>query len=399
MRAGIVDGDDIAQFDLRQRAGDGEFIIVFAQRTHHIIDVIGGGVLPAQHRDVVVGAVHRGTHEIYRARVEPDVFAVDVLFMNRRGDQKPVRAGDVSAQLRCDVRMPKPGGRHDFGKRMANFRADCADIGRFLLRMVGDAHAAGQVYHEDIRAQRDMQIARQRKQNARVFGIVMRLQRVARQQRMQTEGFYAARCKNAHGFEDLIAGHAVFGFFGMPHAGFADIQIPAGIVAQADLFRQSAVRGEKINVGNIIQIDDRVHAAGFFVFFGQRFVGREHDFISGKARRARQHQLRNGRAVHTAAFLAQNFQDERIRARLYGVVFAKARVPRKRAIHVSGACANARFIVEMKRRGITIDDALNLRKRYEGQFAHKYSPLRVSIFNLAISYTCFSLSSITSDNT
>ena len=47
----------------------------------------------------------------------------------------------------------------------------------------------------------------------------------------------------------------------MAHAGIADMQLPAGIVAQADFFGDPAVALEKFDVGNVVQIDGRAQFA------------------------------------------------------------------------------------------------------------------------------------------
>ena len=62
--------------------------------------------------------------------------------------------------------------------------------------------------------------------------------------------------QHADGLKDLWAGHAVFGVPRVAHAGVADVQLSAGVVAQADLFRDAAVLFEELYVGDVVQIDD-----------------------------------------------------------------------------------------------------------------------------------------------
>ena len=86
MSAGVVDGDDVADLDLRQASLDGKFVVVFAQTAGDVVDVIQERVLLAQHRDVVVSAIHGRAHQVGGAGVQTHVFPVDVLFVNDGGD-------------------------------------------------------------------------------------------------------------------------------------------------------------------------------------------------------------------------------------------------------------------------------------------------------------------------
>ena len=58
---GIVDGNIVTDIDLRQHPVDGEFVVVLAQGTGHIVLVVAGLVFLAQYSDVMVSAVHGGT--------------------------------------------------------------------------------------------------------------------------------------------------------------------------------------------------------------------------------------------------------------------------------------------------------------------------------------------------
>ena len=58
MGTGIVDDQHIAHIDLGQHTINGKLIIVLAQTADHIVFMVAGGVLFAQHGDVVVGTVH-----------------------------------------------------------------------------------------------------------------------------------------------------------------------------------------------------------------------------------------------------------------------------------------------------------------------------------------------------
>ena len=60
----------------------------------------------------------------------------------------------------------------------------------------------------------------------------------------------------------------------------------------------NAVLLEEIDVGDIIEIDDRAEPAGVFVFLGGSLVGGEHDLVPGEAQGLGHAKLRHGGAVH-----------------------------------------------------------------------------------------------------
>mgnify|MGYP002168474449 CR=1 FL=1 len=142
---GIMDIDDIANVDLGQHTVDGKLVVVLAQTAHHIIHVVAGLVLLAQHSDVMVSAIHGGTHQVGSAGVQTDVLLIDVLFVDGRCHQSTVRAGGKAAHLGKDGHITHAGRHQDLLKLLAHTLADGHDVVLGLLRAVRDAHAAGQV--------------------------------------------------------------------------------------------------------------------------------------------------------------------------------------------------------------------------------------------------------------
>ena len=164
---------------------------------------------------------------------------------------------------------------------------------------------------------------------------------------MQRKALDAHAHQLLHRGEDLLAGHAELGRAGLAHAGGADAQLSAGIVAQAELLRQAAVAGEEGNMGDVVEIDVNVEPAGVLVFFAGGFVGREHDLVAGEAAGFGKLQLGHGCAVYAAALLLKDLQNERVRAGLHRVVFSIARIPGKRAQQTAGGSTDAAFVVEV----------------------------------------------------
>ena len=62
MCTGVVDVDDIADFDFRQHTVDSKLVVVLAQAAGDVVLVVTGGILLAKHCNVMVGAVHGRAH-------------------------------------------------------------------------------------------------------------------------------------------------------------------------------------------------------------------------------------------------------------------------------------------------------------------------------------------------
>ena len=148
---GIVDVKDIPDVDLGQHPVNGKLVVILAQTAHHVVLVVAGGVLFAQHGDVVVSAVHGGSHQVCGAGVQTDVLLIDVLFVDDGGHQRAVGAGSKAAHLAEDGYIPHAGGHKDLFKLFAHALADGHDVVLGLLRAVRDTHAAGQVDVADVR--------------------------------------------------------------------------------------------------------------------------------------------------------------------------------------------------------------------------------------------------------
>ena len=374
MRASIVDDDQIANVDMRQGPVNGKLVVVFAQRADDVVDMVVGLVFLAGNGDVMIRAIHRRAHQVGGAGVQPDILLINMLFMDGGGHQTAVRAGHIAAKFAGDVYM-HTGGNNHLLVQSAHIVCNLFNIRRRLLRAVGNAHAAGKVNHKKVCADHFMRLGRQFKEHPGDGGIIGGVSGVARQQRMQAKLLNAFALQNADGLEDLRAGHAIFGVPGMPHAGVANMQLAAGIVAQADFFRNAAVALEKFDMGNIVQIDNRAQLARVYIVLGGRHIGREHDVVALEAHGLGQHKFRNGSAIHPAALAFENGKYIRVGIGLDGEVFPKAGVPGKRRLHAPRRFTNAFFIVEMERRRVNRGDFPQFFGGTEGQLLHKYSSL------------------------
>ena len=110
MGTGVVDVDQVADVDSGQHPVNGELVVVLAQAADHIVLVVAGGVLLAQHGDVVVSAVHGGAHQVGSTGIQTDVLLVDVLFVDGGCHQRavgPVVKRPISVKM---ATSPIPAG-------------------------------------------------------------------------------------------------------------------------------------------------------------------------------------------------------------------------------------------------------------------------------------------------
>lgn len=150
--AGVVDIDQVIGQDLGQHAVNGKFVVVLAQTACHVVLEIAGVVLLAEHGDVVVGAVHRGAHEVGGAGIQTDVVLVDVLGVQAGRDQRAVGSHHVSAKLGEDRDVIHARGGQDLLILLADEITDDHDVVGRLFGAVIDADAAGEVDEADVHA-------------------------------------------------------------------------------------------------------------------------------------------------------------------------------------------------------------------------------------------------------
>ena len=283
-----------------------------------------------------------------------------MLFVDGRGHQHAAGAGHVSSQLGGDSYVAHAGGHEHLFVYALHLRADVVQIGLRLLGMVGNADAAGQVDHEAGHARLLLHLARQIEQQPGHDRVVIPVRGVGGQEGVQRKLLYAHVGELFHGLKDLFLGHAVFGIPGFAHHRVAQCEFSAGIEAQADLLRDAAVRRQKVDVGDVVQVDDGPQLSRQLILLGRRLVGGEHDFLAGESAGLRQHQLGQRGAVHAAALLLVDGQNRRVRQCLDGEVLPESGVPVKRGVQMAGALAQHGLVIQVKRRRMLLDDFLQL---------------------------------------
>ena len=151
--------------------------------------------------------------------------------------------------------------------------------------------------------------------------------------------------KDLISFCHLLPGHAIFGITGIIHNIVGNSKMPARIIAAADRIRYISHFFQKINMGDIIQIDSYIQLPGQLKILCRRSIGGKHNFVAFEADRIRHQQLRIRRTICTAAFLMQYFQYCRVRSSLDGKIFFEPLIPGKGFIYSACRFANSRFII------------------------------------------------------
>ena len=331
----------------------------------------------------MVRAVDRRTHQVDRAGVDPDVFLVDVLLVDRLRDDRAVGCQHEAAHLGVDGDVIHARGDQRLFIGLADALADDEDVVRGLVGLVGHADAAGQVDEGDVRPGLVTQVDGQLKELFRELRIVLVGDRVGCKERVDAEVLDALFHEGLVGFDHLGFGHAVLGVAGVVHDAVRERVDAARVVPAAHGLRQLAAAGllAEVDVGDVIEVDDGAQLVRVGVFLEGSVVGGEHDVVAGEAQRLRHHEFGPGRAVRAAVILRQQFHDARVRRRLDGKVLPEARVPGKRLFHVFHVAADARLVIEVKRSRVGLDDFLDLFLRDKCLFFHsEIAPFRGDLF-------------------
>ena len=122
--AAVVNHNNIADFRLRQFAVNGKLVVVFAERTGHVAQVVGGCVFLPQNRDVVVSSVKRRSHQICHASIKTDVIFICRFFVKDFGNQIAERSCHHSSALHDDFRLFQSFLNNQFVVKFLNAGSD-----------------------------------------------------------------------------------------------------------------------------------------------------------------------------------------------------------------------------------------------------------------------------------
>ena len=180
--------------------------------------------------------------------------------------------------------------------------------------------------------------------------------------------------------DHLLFGHAVLGITGLVHHlealfALAQAEGAARIVAAEHRLRHTGHPVQEVHHGGVVQVDVGTQLIGLLHVLHGGLVGREHDVAAGKAAHLAEHQLGQGRAVHAAALLLEDLQDDRVWQSLDGKILLEAFVPAECLVNAAGIFTDALLIVDMERRGHILNDLLRHRLGQKRFLFHSNIPL------------------------
>ena len=328
----------------------------------------------------MVGPVHGRAHQVGGAGVQTDVFLINVLFVDGRCHQRAVGAGGEAAHLGKDGHIAHASGHEDLLKLLAHALTDGYDVVLGLLRAVRNTHAAGQIDVADVHTGGLLHPDSQLEQDCCQLGVILVRDGVGREEGMDAEVLCTLGSQLFVAVDHLLFGHAVLGIAGLVHDlkslfALAQAESPAGIVATEDVLRHTGHTLKELHHSSVIQIDVCAQLIGFLHILHRSLVGREHDIAAGKAAGLAEHQLGQGRAVHTTALLLEDLQDDRVGQSLDRKILPEALVPAESLVDAAGVLADALFVVNVERRGHILNDLLCHGLGQERFLFHSYIPL------------------------
>ncbi len=347
-----MDDHHVSHLDAGKAALDGKLVVVLAQAPHHVIDMVQNGVLLAQHRDMVVGAVHRRAHQVGGAGVQAHVLPVDVLQVEDRRDQVAVGGQHKPAQLRKDGHVSHAGALENPGVLLADPLADDGDVALGLLGPIVHTDAAGEVDEGNVGPGGIAQAHSQLEELPGKLRVILVGGGVGGQEGVDAEVLHAQLHQAVDGPGHLVLGHAVFRVPGHIHNGVAQAEGAAGVIPQAHRLRQvsSGEPLQKLHVGGVVQVNVGPHLQGLFHILLRGDVGGEHDVMAGDPNGLGQQQLRIAGAVAATALLLEDLDDIGVGGSLHGKILPEALVPGEGRLQCPGVAADARLVVNMEGR-------------------------------------------------
>src|SRR5699024_5881077 len=153
--------------------------------------------------------------------------------------------------------------------------SDHMDIVWRLVRAVGNTDSAGKIDEIDMGSRLLLKLHRQFEHYFRKHGIVFVRHRIAGKKRVYSKLLGAFCLQDAEGFKYLLRSHAVLGVPRIIHDIVADLKKSARIVTAADGFRNPAYSAlHRLNMGNIVKVDNTADLVRVTEFFLRSIVGR-----------------------------------------------------------------------------------------------------------------------------
>ena len=143
MCPGVMNDKIVANLNLWQHSVHCKFVIIFAERACDIILMVTGRRLLAKHCDVMIGTVHRRSHQIDSAGINTNILLMGMFLMNGRCYQAAVRSHHITSQFCINRYISHTCRYKHLFINLANAFANHANIVRLLFRIVGNSDSAG----------------------------------------------------------------------------------------------------------------------------------------------------------------------------------------------------------------------------------------------------------------
>ena len=233
---------------------------------------------------MMICTVHSRTHQIRCARIYADILFMSMLLMDRFCNKASVRCKHKAAKLRVDCNIAHSGRNQHFLIYFPHAFTDHLDIIRFLIRFVRNSDTSGQIDEFNMRTRFLLKLYSNFKKHFRKSRVILVRHRIACKKCMDAEFLCPFCFQDLEGFKDLFGGHAVFRVARVIHDAVGNLEQSTRIVPAADRLRDFSDRLlQKINMCDVIQIDDRTQLCRKTELFRRRIVGRKHDVLSYRA--------------------------------------------------------------------------------------------------------------------
>ena len=349
MGSGIVDGDDIADLDLRDLPVDGELVVVFTEAAGHVGGKFQQSVLFSKHGYVMICSVHGRAHQVRHRGIETDEGLVGLLAVQHGADKPSIGAGDDPAALHDDAELSKPRGGNPLFKVPFYSRRDILQVYRLLPGAVGDADTTSEVDELQLYSQGLFELHRQVEEQRRRFDEIVGIQLVGGNHGVQREAFRAHLTRPAVAVYKLLSGKAVLGLGRLADDVVAALELTR-VVAEADQLRHAGMLLQILQVRDVVKIDHRPQLPGLDVLLCRGIVGGEHDILAPYPRHLGKEELRQGRTVGPHALLLENPDNPGVRQGLDGeVILEPSGNPVEGLVEPPGVGPDGSLVVDMKR--------------------------------------------------
>ena len=138
-----MDVEVISHLNLRKLAVNGELVVVLAEGSGHIINLVVWCVLFSKNGNLMVSAIHGRAHQIYRAGVHTNVFLIGMFLVDGLGYKSTVRSHNEASHLGIDGNISKSCRNQNLFVSRTNALTDGIDVVRGLVRTIRNSYAAG----------------------------------------------------------------------------------------------------------------------------------------------------------------------------------------------------------------------------------------------------------------